>query len=436
MKKRTAIMIISALCAGLIALGAFGVTQNRNLSASLRVQRVYGERAVRSLAQSLSALDAALRRGSYTDDPTLYSRLAIDAAAQSAGALDAMSALPYATQELEKTARFINGAGDYALAMSTIAARGETPDAEARQNMATVESAIALLASGAAQIDAALNEGAVQMDEYGDGADAGSTDTVGYELRQLEEALPEYPELRYNGHYTSLPVQEGEGVTEQEARRSAALFLGIPEQRLSPEGKSVGALKCWEFSVSKEQDGEEQRIAVSVRDGAVAQWENTCRLDGGDVPEEEAGRSAELYLQQHGYSSMQEVDRSVEGGVCTFTFAAVQQGVLCLPDAVRVSVSLSTGEPCSYLAEEYLLNHREREELIAAVTPDQAAQSLSADLKPLASRLVITRLTAGGAEIFAHQIECQGREGDTVTVLVNAITGAQEKIIVSRGDET
>ena len=80
MKKRTAIMIISALCAGLIALGAFGVTQNRNLSASLRVQRVYGERAVRSLAQSLSALDAALRRGSYTDDPTLYSRLAIDAA--------------------------------------------------------------------------------------------------------------------------------------------------------------------------------------------------------------------------------------------------------------------------------------------------------------------------------------------------------------------
>ena len=71
-----------------------------------------------------------------------------------------------------------------------------------------------------------------------------------------------------------------------------------------------------------------------------------------------------------------------------------------------------------------------------AATDLAQAQSLSADLKPLASRLVITRLTAGGAEIFAHQIECQGREGDTVTVLVNAITGAQEKIIVSRGDET
>ena len=435
MKKRTAIVSISVLCAALIAVGAFGVYQSRQLWVARQVQQVYGERAVRELAQSLTALDDALREGGYAADPVLYSRLAMDAAAQSADALDAMSSLPYATHELEKTAQFINGAGDYALSMSRISARAELPDEEARRNMSTVETTIAKLAAKAVEIDAALSDGAVKLDEYGEGADANRTDTVGYELRTMEEELPEYPELKYDGHYAAQSQDDGEGgVTEEEARRAAALFLGIPEQRLISEGKTGGLLPCWGFSISKENDGKEQRIAVTVKDGKVAQWEDTCRPDSGAVPEDEAARRAERFLQKHEYSDMQEVSRATEGGLCTFTFAAVQHGVVCLPDVVSVSVSLETGEPCSFVAEEYIMHHRDRGELIAKVTPEQAAEKLSDTLSPQASRLVIAQ-TAGGAEIFCHQIVCASQRGETVTVYVNALTGAQEKIIVSQGAE-
>ena len=127
---------------------------------------------------------------------------------------------------------------------------------------------------------------------------------------------------------------------------------------------------------------------------------------------------------------MQEVSRNTQGGVCTFSFVSAQNGVLCMPDAIGVSVSLETGKPCAFVAKDYILHHKDRGELIAKVTPEQAAEKLSDALEPQASRLVLTQ-TAGGAELLCHQIACIGGNGENVTVFVNAATGAQEKIMIS-----
>lgn len=80
--------------------------------------------------------------------------------------------------------------------------------------------------------------------------------------------------------------------------------------------------------MSKEDDGQEQRIAVTLKDGKVAEWYDTCRPDSGSLTEDEAAAAAQKYLADHGYTEMQEVSMVTQGGVCTFSFVSAQNGVL------------------------------------------------------------------------------------------------------------
>ncbi|MEG1633988.1 MAG: germination protein YpeB [Oscillospiraceae bacterium] len=431
MKKRTAVITISILCAAIVALGAFSVYQASEIDKAKQVQDIYGEQSLLEMTASLAAMNAALRESAYVTDAALCSRLYMDVAAGSATALVAMGSLPYATHELEKTAKFINGAGDYALALSRAASRGRLPGEEEAKNVAGLAETLSQLASELSEISRGVADGAVKLDEYGEGADAGKTDTVGYELRVLEETVPEYPKLKYDGKFAdSGRPESGEKISEAEARRAAALFLNVPEQRLNYEGESGSELPCLYFSMTKE-DGEEQRIAVTAESGEVAQWSYPCKTGAELLKQEDAAKIAAEFLRAHGYENVGETSIRCGDGVCVVSYAAVDRGVLCMPDVLSVSVALDSGEPCAFMADEYILNHRDRGDLVAKVSPTKAAETLPKSLTPKASRLIVAE-TAGGAELLCHEMACETEDGSAVTVFVNAETGAQEKIVIGR----
>lgn len=427
MKKIKAVVIITALSVALTVLGAFSVYQYRKLAFSERVNEVYGERALNELTESLDSMDEALRKSLYATSAPLISRLYTDAATYAASAVTALGGLPYSTYEMEKTSRFVNGAGDYVLYLSRAASEGELPDAETLKNVEELSKTLTTAAEGFTRIRQALADHALIMDAYGSCADDGAENTVGCELQLIEEAMPEYPELIYDGHFSA---QEDDGekvdeITEDKAKRAAALFLGVPEQRLSLAGRSEGELPSIYFSLSG-PGGEDQQIAVCLTGGEIAEWTSARQPKNGNVTEDEAAMTAAAFLAEHGYGDLIELSRETDGGTCTVSFVGNDGGVTSLNDIICVSVALDDGKVCAMTAEEYLKYHGETD-MAPAISPDAALTAVPDSLRPVSSRLVLTQV-AGIRRFLCYEITCNSQEGEEVIVFVDAQTGEQKMI--------
>lgn len=96
----------------------------------------------------------------------------MDAAAASSAALDAMSALPCATHEMEKTVNFINGAGDYAMALSRAVYVQHAGRGGSAKRGHHRDHYFHPVLGKTMEIYGALSEGAVKMDDYGECSDA------------------------------------------------------------------------------------------------------------------------------------------------------------------------------------------------------------------------------------------------------------------------
>jgi germination protein YpeB len=419
--------MISALTAAAVALGAFAFSLSQKLVFAERVNQIYGERALNTLTESLSAMDEALQKSQYATSAPLLSRLYTDAATDSASAVTALCALPYSTYELEKTSQYLNGMGDYVLYLSRAASEGNLTDEAAAGNIAEMMRTLETAAAQFSEVRQALADHAIIMDGYGACADDGGADTVGCELARIEAAMPEYPELIYDGQF-SAPASDGgdqTGLSEQQAKRAAAVFLGVPEQRLTLAGKSGGELPRMYFSLST-RAGEDQQIAVATRSGEIAAWSNSHRPESGRVTEDEAAAAAAEFLAAHGFGNLTELSRRTEGGICEVSYACSENGVLCLDAVITVSVARDNGEVCAMIADKYLEN-RVPAKLIPVVSAEAAAKAVPDSLTPVSTRLVLTR-TAGTDEFLCYQISCKNAEGETVILFVDADTGEQKMI--------
>lgn len=427
-KRKTAISAICVLSAAVIALAALSIWQRSELDRAERVNEIYGEHALSQLENSLYGMDSALKKSLYATDAALVSQLCAEAAASGEGAIAALRSLPCVTYELERLAGSVNTAGDYAMAVSRLASRGSLPDERSRADLAALSEGMSALAGEAARIREALADNALKLDEYADGADCGRTDTVGYELREVEAALPELMSLNYDGRYASKEEGESaESVGEAAARKTAAAFLSLPEQRLISRGMSAGPRPVWWFAVSV-PGGEEQRIGVDARTGEVAEWSD-CRLPtGGELTDEEAERAAADFLAARGLENLELTDVRSEGGLSLARFAEKAGEALRLTSGVSVAVNRESGEVCAYTAVK---NGPPPEDVSPEIGPERAAETLPDSLQTTSARLVTVKSAGGGTEKLCWELNCQAEDGSAVAVYVDAKTGAQEKIEIS-----
>ena len=108
MRKRTAVRVISFLTAGLLAAGIFALTGLKRtraleLYAKTGVQRTFDE-----LVTSVTELSTALEKSVYVTDPGLESALCTQIFSRAAAAPMMMGALPWSSQELERTSTFLS----------------------------------------------------------------------------------------------------------------------------------------------------------------------------------------------------------------------------------------------------------------------------------------------------------------------------------------
>ena len=437
MKKKTASIIIAFLSVALIITGLFAWKESADGMGHLRAGESYGSAAMGELASSLGAMDEAMRASCYATNAPLFSQLCAKAAANAAGAVSALSAMPYSTQELEKLSGYLNSAGDWALYLSREGAEGRLPDEETRRQLGEISDAVSDIAQSVMQLGTQYSDGALVLDSYAACADDGETNTVGCELRRIDSELDEFPELEYDGKYSASALSvsakslEGaENVTESKAKAIAADFLGVPQSELESIGRAACDLPCWSFSFEGET-GDFRMISVSEQGGQVLSVTGSRRVRAAELDMDEAREIAQDFLEKAGVDVTEPVSETEDGGLAAFVFAGSADGVMYPADTVSVSIALDSGEVCAYDATEYILNHTERDLGEPAITAEQAAAALPGSLTALSSKLTAA-VTEGGSERLCYVFACEAEDETPVTVYIDAKTGVQTKIETGR----
>lgn len=446
MKKKTAIIVISLLA--VVAVGALALTiytvseakdKDRYIAANYR-------HALEELTTGVSDLDSALKKSVLVTSPTMAGTVCTEVFGKAQTASMALGVLPFSSTELEKTGAFINRVGDYAFALSRKAAGGESFSEEERKNLRSLSQTASQLSQSLNDMQQSIGSGLLSVDQYqrtikdfDEHEGEVLPETVGDAMSLSESEFPEIPALIYDGPFSehlldiSPRLLEGlEEIDQNEGRRIAAQFLGLRAEQVYPSAEVNGKIPSFDYSA--EMDGVPVSVTVSKQGGVVYEMLSSRMVEEQIISAEEALQAAKLHLERRGYKDMQQSYYMVRGNVLTANFAYVQDGVVCYSDLIKVSVAMDDGSMQGFEAGDYLTAHTRRELPEITVDIESGKSAVPAELNILGAETVLIP-SAGKYELLCHEYECEDQAGQRVLIYVNAVSGAQEKILLLLSDE-
>ncbi len=102
---------------------------------------------------------------------------------------------------------------------------------------------------------------------------------------------------------------------------------------------------------------------------------------------------------------------------------------------MKMDAGLDTGEMLRFDAEAYLTSHAERDLPEPAVSEEDARAMAGEGLTVQSEKLAVIP-TSGAEEIYCRELICETEDGRHYLLYVNAMTGAQEKILILLEDES
>ena len=147
------------------------------------------------------------------------------------------------------------------------------------------------------------------------------------------------------------------------------------------------------------------------------------------ISPEQAVENAKNFLSAKGYKNMKESYYSTQDGICTVNFAYENEGVICYPDLIKLSVSLETGNIISFDARGYIMNHTDRPPVQSKISADEAKMSVSDYLTVMSSRLAIIP-TDYKTEKTAYEFHCKTPDEQEVLVYIDVLTAKEDDILL------
>ena len=432
-RKRSLILLISYLCAGLLVLGGMVYVSEQRSEDYKRTINAGYMRAFAELSADMAELDMSLQKALYSTSPALLSTLCANIYGKANAAQTSMAELPFSDYTLENATAFITRTGDYAHALSRKVSGGSKLSDEEYEALKSLSDAATILSQNLIEMQGELENGTMQISDIGL-ADTGSSDAqalLGDRFQMVENEFPEIPTLVYDGPFsqhinTASPklLENEKNISQAEALKTAAKFMDIPESELSVAYESEGAVPLYCFSTA---DGSSS-ISVSKQGGMV--YSMSKYREGGN-PVMDSGMAvdaARKFLADHGFTELKDSYWTRYDNILLVNFAATQGDYICYPDLVKAEIALDTGDVVGFEAAGYIANHSPRQLPAEIIAPTDAEKMVSPALEILSQSLCIIP-SSGKNEVFCYEFKCENERGDHYLVYVNAESGEQEKII-------
>lgn len=435
-KRRTLIRVLSYTVSAfavavILAASGFVMAYKYRMGIEYSYQRALSE-----LNNQVNNINLALEKGIYSSTPSQLLGLAAEIWSDAGTAKSDISQLSVSDVQLDKTVKFISQTGDFANSLARKIATNGTITAEDRKTLQTLLANSTKLSDELGTMMNELQRGRMTLFKseraYQSVAVSAkqSVATAGDGLAKVEKSFASLPSMIYDGPFSDsvlkrepLMVKNARQISRDDARAAAAKFLGCDASALKDAGETAGSLATYNFT-----NGSVSAF-VCKKGGFVARMIDSRAVGDRKIDGNAALQKAQKFLSDRGYQNFTQTYSLTNNGICMINFAAVQNGVVCYPDLVKVSVALDNGAIVSFDQTGMLMNHTDRALPAAKVSKSTLEKELNPMLKLQKVSLVLIPST-DGQEKLCYEFKCINDKKQNVIDYFNARTGVEEQILI------
>lgn len=433
MSRRAMVRLVSFALA-LVLLLAGGLVQcKRQLRETKIALETQYLSHLEDLSNHLNALNVALMKSAVTTDKEHFTALSTTLWRESAFAKECLSALPTADLHLEDAARYLTQVGEYTRVLAEESSDGEPRSAEDAKLLTQLQAAANRFTLDILAAEDAVRTHSVSLLPNAFANEDESLSLVD-DLQSANDAFAVEEELVYDGPFSEHLYQRTPKMTAdlpeisaEEARTRAAEMLRLKPNELAAASDQLGNLPCYCF------DSPAGTIALTKKGGLLCTLLRYRSLGEAVHSQQEGIQIARDALQALGIESLAQTFCEQNGARLLVRFVHEENGVLCYPDQLEVTVGLDEGDVLSIDAQGYLMNHHARGELFPVISEEEILQQLSEEFELHACNLAIIP-TPGGGEVFCYELRGTVNK-QPVYLYQNTKTGKEEDLILLYQDE-
>lgn len=415
----------------LVLFSAFVINAQKASELS-RQLNADAERSLSTLEACMSSINTNLTKGLYANTTPMLSSMAISLTRDAASAKNSLSALPLSDTQLDNMLKFLSQVGAFVSTLDRKLSLGEPITSEERNQLKQLIDVSQKLLSELDTITQGVEDGSVSFKQAGSTLQKSTDQSVqiGSAFGDAEQTLTDYPTLIYDGPFSdhilnqSPKALEGKSdISKEKALEIASDFIGADKSTLRFDSETNGVIETYNFFVDS------INISVCKKGGAVLYLLGSSNAGESVITPEQAVENAKNFLSAKGYENMKESYYSTQDGICTVNFAYENEGVICYPDLIKLSVSLETGNIISFDARGYIMNHTDRPPVQSKISADEAKLSVSDYLTVMSSRLAIIP-TDYKTEKTAYEFHCKTPDEQEVLVYIDVLTAKEDDILL------
>ncbi len=425
--------VISVLSALSIALCILSVKLGAELKVSRREGEINSLKVLGELCESLDSITTTLHKSICSGTADMLRENGNDLFHQSGIAKVSLAALTESPSDAEEIYKFLSQTADYTLYLSSILEKGNAISNEDLTSLHQLLEYSRKLSDAFEGISSDYNDGGVSFSQLINIiSEESDYEKVSFSqsFSDARQTLSDYPTLLYDGPFADstlnrkalfLPEKE---VTSDEARLIAARLFDESPSALKEEADVMSEIDMFCFSKN------EMCIGITKRGGFVCYLMNPVFAGEATISAREAITRGLSYLKEIGYDKpMKESYYSIYDGICTVNYAYEQQGVICYPDLIKVSISLETGKIVSLDARGFIMNHHERALETDILSEEQCLSQLSPGLTVIESKKAVIPLKTG-KEAYCYEFRCKTSFDSEALVYVDCVTGKEQEILL------
>ncbi len=415
----------------LVLFSAFVINAQKASELS-RQLNADAERSLSTLEACMSSINTNLTKGLYANTTPMLSSMAISLTRDAASAKNSLSALPLSDTQLDNMLKFLSQVGAFVSTLDRKLSLGESITSEERNQLKQLIDVSQKLLSELDTITQGVEDGSVSFKQAGSTLQKSTDQSMQIDsaFGDAEQTLTDYPTLIYDGPFSdhilnqSPKTLEGKSdVSKEKALEIASDFIGVDKSTLRFDSETNGVIETYNFFVDS------INISVCKKGGAVLYLLGSSNAGESVISPEQAVENAKNFLLSKGYENMKESYYSTQDGICTVNFAYENEGVICYPDLIKLSVSLETGNIISFDARGYIMNHTDRPPVQSKISADEAKMSVSDYLTVMSSRLAVIP-TDYKTEKTAYEFHCKTPDEQEVLVYIDVLTAKEDDILL------
>lgn len=426
MKNRSFVMMISAFTVVILIFSVLLGVAYRKLKFYEQNENDAYSKNLNVFNSALSNINLLLTKASYTESQDVMGSFVNELYSESLIAKDALVKLSE-TVETKTLERFLSQVENYALSVSKSIIKGENLNQNQHRNLNVLTSASNTVLKVVSSADS-QDENYIKELEKSLALEENSS--LEEDLYELEENITDYPELVYEGPYSTpiitknaIFLENKPIVTVELAEQKLKTSFSLKEGNLKYSGDANGKIEGYKFA-----DFNTHAI-ISKKGGYPVYYLKSREVKENKIDCNKAVLNANEVLKNSGYKNMQNTYHYIENGVCVINFAFLDGQTLCYTDLVKVGIALDNGELIYFDATGYLFNHTERAFKTPTYTAEEARQKLNLKLYVKDVKIALIP-TEQSAEKRCYEFLCHGDNNEEMLVYINVNTLDEEQIFI------